>query len=57
MALDGQVYIREIENLQPESMSPEGGSRFIALAVLLSIILTTLICGYGLSWLVGSLIR
>lgn len=57
MGLDGQVYIREIENLQPESMSLDGGSGFIALAVLLSIILTTLICGYGLSLLVGSLIR
>ncbi|MFA6920634.1 MAG: hypothetical protein WC216_02225 [Gallionella sp.] len=57
MGLDSQLYIREIENLQPDALHFEGDSRFIAPAVLLVIVLTTLLCGYGLSLLVGSLIR
>ncbi len=57
MGLDTQVYIREIENLPHESFEFDGSSRIVALAVLLTIIVTTLLCGYGLSMLVGTVIR
>lgn len=57
MGLDSQVYIREIESLSQESFEFEGGSRVVALAVLLTIVVTTVLCGYGLSLLVGTVIR
>ena len=56
MGLDSQIYIREIE-IQQEPAEFQGNSRFIALAVLLSIILATFLGGYCLSLLVSVLIR
>jgi hypothetical protein len=57
MGFDNQVNVSEIEEMQSELRDFDGDSKMMVFLVLLSIVFTTFLCGYGLSLLIGALIR
>lgn len=57
MGFDSRIYLREMEDAQSESLTFDGNSALIGFFVLLFIMLSTFLCGYGVSLLISALIH